>query len=208
MVKWSDYEQDGVIFEAFLPSDETETQEWLVRASRGGILLTERRIRLTWVPRFGPDISDVAQLEEALDGMLVELSEGALDAKADGRKVTIEPRRATAQANSPEDAALAHIALTAYAKSLQALHLPPPLFRAFARLPPTPALGSLLPMMVSIEMRDRMLAVIAVGDLIQDLPESGRLPYVTRLQGAMTTDVVANVLAVKDELLAKRAKGA
>jgi hypothetical protein len=124
MVKWSDYEQDGVIFEAFLPSDETEPQEWVLRASRGGILLTERRIRLTWVPRFGPDVSDVAQLEAALDEMLVELSKGVLDASADGRKVTIEPLRTACEGNSPEGAALAHIALSAYAATLQTLQLP------------------------------------------------------------------------------------
>jgi hypothetical protein len=206
MVKWSDYEQDGVIFEAFLPSDETEPQEWLLRASRGGILLTERRIRLTWVPRFGPDVSDVAQLEAALDDMLVELSKGVLDARADGRKVTIEPLRTATEGNSPEGAALAHIALSAYAETLQTLQLPPPLFRAFAHLPPTPSLGSLLPMTVSVEMRNHMLAVVAVGNLIQELAEPERTAYVARLQGAMSTHVLANVLSIKDELMARRSK--
>lgn len=205
MIKWSDYEQGGVIFEAFLPSDEAEPQEWLLRASRNGVLLAERRIRLIWVPRFGPDVSDVAQLEEALDGMLIDLSSGVLDAKADGRKVTAEPARPIAEANSPENAALAHIALTAYAKTLQTLQLPPPLFRAFARLPPTPALGALLPMMVGVEMRNHMLAVVSVGELIEALAEPERAAYVTRLQGAMATNVVANVLAIKEELLARHA---
>jgi len=205
MIKWSDYEQSGVIFEAFLPSDEAEPQEWLLRASRNGVLLAERRTRLVWVPRFGPDVSDVAQLEEALDGMLVDLSSGVLDAKADGRKVTVEPARPIAAANSPENAALAHIALTAYAKTLQTLQLPPPLFLAFARLPPTTALGSLLPTTVSVEMRSHMLAVVAVGNLIQELTEPERAAYVTRLQGAMRTNVVANVLSIKDELMARSA---
>ncbi|MGN6519981.1 MAG: hypothetical protein ACTHK2_11220 [Dokdonella sp.] len=205
MIKWSDYEQGGVVFEAFLPSDETEPQEWLLRASRNGVLLTERRISLVWVPRFGPDVSDVAQLEEALDDMLIELSAGVLAAKADGRKVTIEPLHPIADANFPENAALAHIALTEYAKTLQTLQLPPPLFRAFARLPPTPALGALLPMTVSVEMRNHMLAVIAVGGFIQGLPEPERAAYVTRLQGAMSTNVLANVLTIKEELVARRA---
>lgn len=204
MIKWSDYEQRGVIFEAFLPSDETEPQEWLLRASRNGILLTERRIGLVWVPRFGPHAWDVAHLEEALDEMLIELSKGVLDAKADGRKVTIEPRHPVTDANSPKNAALAHRALSAYAKTMKSLQLPPPLFRAFARLPPMPEFGLLLPTAVSVEMRDHMLAVISVGELIQDLAEPERAAYVARLQGAMATDVVANVLAVKEELVAKR----
>ncbi len=205
MMKWSDYEHNGVLFEAFLPSDESEPQQWLLRASRDGILLTERRIGLTWIPRFGPDASDVALLEEALDEMLLELSTGRLDATATGQKVTIEPRHPFLEENSPENAALAHIALSAYAAALTALQLPPSLFRAFARLPPTPSLGALLPMVVSVDMRNRMSAVIAVGELVRQLSESDRAHYVSRLQGAMSTDVVANVIAIKEELIAKRA---
>jgi hypothetical protein len=55
-------------------------------------------------------------------------------------------------------------------------------------------------MVVSVDMRNRMSAVIAVGELIREIPEPDRTRYVSRLQGAMSTDVVANVIAIKDEL--------
>jgi hypothetical protein len=75
MIKWNEFEENEVLYEAFLPEHEKEACGWLVRASRRGHVLAERRLTLTWPPRFGPDVGDVAALEAMVDTLVNELKD-------------------------------------------------------------------------------------------------------------------------------------
>lgn len=72
MIKWGEFVENGMCVEAFLPEHEKEPQEWVLLASRAGNIVGVRRERLTWVPRMGPDMHDVANAEAAAEALLSE----------------------------------------------------------------------------------------------------------------------------------------
>ncbi|HEY6940095.1 hypothetical protein [Dokdonella sp.] len=208
MLKWSEYSQDGVLFEAYLPGHELEDQQWLIRASRDGVLLAERRIELTWVPRFGPDAGDVAQIEAALDAMLKALSSGRLDASPDGRRVSYEPVHPHLKENNPVNAALAHGALEDYGNAAKVLDLDESMCRAFGGLPAGLPIAGTLPMMVTNAMRERMVAVGNVFDQLRSLKDPfRRRHFISQLAAEMSAGRLDGVRALSDELTREHTTG-
>lgn len=61
---------------AWLPSSYEVAREWILRASRGEVIV-ERRVRMDYEPRFGPDVSDVDRLEHETEALLQEVSRSA-----------------------------------------------------------------------------------------------------------------------------------
>lgn len=74
MIKWGEFKDGDAVFEAFLPEHDRESDAWLLRSSRHGYILEERRVHLTWPPRFGPDSGDVAQIEAELDASMARVA--------------------------------------------------------------------------------------------------------------------------------------
>lgn len=208
MLKWSEYSQDGVLFEAYLPGHELEDQQWLIRASRDGVLLAERRIELTWVPRFGPDAGDVAQIEAALDAMLKALSSGRLDASADGRRVTYEAVHPHLKENNPLNAALAFGALEDYGNAIKVLDLDESMCRAFAGLPADLPIAGTLPMMVTHAMRERMAAVGNVLVQLRMMKDPfRRRHFVSQLAAEMSVGRLEGIRALSEELTREHRTG-
>jgi hypothetical protein len=208
MLKWSEYSQDGVLFEAYLPGHELEGQQWLIRASRDGVLLAERQIELTWVPRFGPDAGDVAQIEAALDAMLKALSSGRLDASADGRRVTYEAVHPHLKENNPVNAALAHGALEDYSSAAKVLGLDESMCRVFAGLPADLPIAGTLPMMVTNAMRERMVAVGNVFAQLRSMKDPfRRRHFISQLAAEMSAGRLDGVRALSEELTRERGTG-
>src|SRR5689334_14769802 len=111
MIKWSEFFELGVLFEAFLPEHERERHAWLLRVSRNGHILEERYVGLTWPPRFGPDAGDVAVLEGELDGALARVGEGRNAPLSPGDYV---PRPSEVADTSPWTYAVLHQLLSDY----------------------------------------------------------------------------------------------
>lgn len=76
MIKWGEFRDGDRVIEAFLPEHEAEPQEWLLRVSRLGHVIKERRIGLTWPPRFGPDRGDVVHVEAELEALIGTVDAG------------------------------------------------------------------------------------------------------------------------------------
>lgn len=79
MLKWSEFIDGEIIYEAFLPESTAESGCWLLRASRHGHVLAERQIRLLWAPTFGPDSGDVQALESELEQLMSVMNLPASD---------------------------------------------------------------------------------------------------------------------------------
>lgn len=79
MREWSRFELGGYRFVAFLPDSGADTMSWTIvitdisGAKRPG---REEHVTLTHAPRFGPDVDDVAQLEERVEQLILELGIG------------------------------------------------------------------------------------------------------------------------------------
>lgn len=173
MIKWGEFRDDDLLFEAFLPEHERQPQDWLLRTSRRGHIIEERRIELVWPPRFGPDSGDVATLERALDAAMAMArtlapmeSAGAYRA---GASESVDP--------DPYVHAVLHGLLTEYVAAEAALGITPEQTAAHLGLDVGLQAGGLFPMAITPRRDARMRKVTLLAGLARsDRRVSGRIP--------------------------------
>lgn len=167
MIKWREFLEGDVLYEAFLPEHEREACGWLVRASCRGHVLAERRETLTWPPRFGPDVGDVAVLEAIAD----ELVKGLATAKVpEGEGPYVPP----ASELEPIDLyvhAVLYALVEEYAKSEAALGLTVDQSTAYLSLPVRANARGLYPLAVTPERDHRMRRLIALDRVLSSRTE-------------------------------------
>ena len=73
MIEYGSFEESGYKITAFMPSGDHEPREWYVTFENEGLAAKELRIPMLYAPIFGPDVADVAELEEKVDAMLKDL---------------------------------------------------------------------------------------------------------------------------------------
>lgn len=163
MIKWSEFSEGDSLFEAFLPEHDRESCAWLLRWSRNGHIIEERRIRLTWPPRFGPDAGDVAQIEAVLDTLIARLpAQQALQSRGDYIPEPFSPLP-----SSPEVLAALAICLAEFVKAEASLGLNPEETRRFLRLPDRAKADGFYPMAITPERDGRMRRLIALSTLLE-----------------------------------------
>lgn len=158
MIKWSEFREGDVLYEAFLPEHERETSGWLLRASCRGHVLAERRETLTWPPRFGPDMGDVAVLEAITEGLVTELASAQVP-EGEG------PYVAPASELGPFDPyvhAVLYALVEEYARSEATFALTEEQSTAYLSLPVRANARGLYPMAVTPERDHRMRRLIAL----------------------------------------------
>lgn len=74
-VIYGSFDDDRFHVEAFMPCDETELNQWTIRIFKDTVLIRQETIPMDYVPTFGPDVSDVAVMEERTDQLLKEMNE-------------------------------------------------------------------------------------------------------------------------------------
>ena len=163
MIKWGEYQHDGVIYEGFLPEHEGEPQEWLHRVSRNGHILEERRIRLNWRPRFGPDNGDVAALETELDAAMVRVQGHAVPEDA-GPYV---PQACEISASGPEIHAVFHYLVEEFKQATAALGITIEQSIAFLGLPAGTGPDGLYPFAITPKRDSRMRRVTALAESVE-----------------------------------------
>lgn len=152
MIKWAEFRQDDVLYEAFLPEHEREIQEWLLRASSRGHVLEERRRTLSYEPRFGPDSGDVAALEAELDKAIARVA--TLDAPSTDGTYVAKPIEV--EEPSPQLHFVLHMAIQDYCNSEGALGISVDQTADFLELPPGMGAAGLFPFAVTPKRFDRM----------------------------------------------------
>jgi hypothetical protein len=167
MIKWGEFREADVLFEAFLPEHEKEPCEWLVRASRRGHILAELRQPLTWPPRFGPDSGDVASVEALIDALITELvaiaapdSDGAYESSP----MTLSPAE-------PILHAMLHSLIEEYTQAESSLSLSEEQTAAYLGLPVRAQAGGLYPFAVTRERDGRMNRLIALDRVLKNRGE-------------------------------------
>jgi len=204
MLKWSEYRESGVLFEAYLPEHAAEPQEWLLRASRDGWILVEQQLRLDWTPRFGPDVGDIAALESALDKLLRELASGALDKSASELVAApiYEPPAPQLRASNPLSDALRYDALQYYCEIAKALVLEPQVCSQFIGLADDRPIEGLLPYAVTEAMAERMGLVVATGVVILRYRDPKRAVLLAKLHSAMEAGNGDDIRQLREHSLA------
>lgn len=76
MDKYGSFEENGYTVTAYMPSEEKDPLEWYVEIKQGDEIVKQENIAMMFAPLFGPDVCDVAKLEEITDKLLRELKEG------------------------------------------------------------------------------------------------------------------------------------
>ncbi|MEK6857861.1 MAG: hypothetical protein AABX39_04710 [Nanoarchaeota archaeon] len=71
MIKYGSFEEKGYTIEAYMTS--SGQSEWYVKAIKDNKVVKEIRIPMMYTPVFGPDVSDVSELEQKTDELLKEL---------------------------------------------------------------------------------------------------------------------------------------
>lgn len=67
MSEWSEFELNGWTFKAMMPDHENETQQWTVRIVSPSGEQSALYVPMDYAPIFGPDASDVAALNVAVE---------------------------------------------------------------------------------------------------------------------------------------------
>lgn len=73
MQEWSRFELKGHTFVAYLPSDDTEESVFSISVLKDGAELRREKIALFHRPIFGPDVEDVAMLNEKVEEIIADL---------------------------------------------------------------------------------------------------------------------------------------
>jgi hypothetical protein len=73
MQEWSRFELKDHTFIAYLPSDATEESVFTVSVLKAGTEIRSEKIRLFHRPIFGPDVEDVAKLNEKVEAIIADL---------------------------------------------------------------------------------------------------------------------------------------
>lgn len=177
MIKWGEFRDGDAVFEAFLPEHDRESGGWLLRQSCNGHIIEERRVRLTWPPRFGPDVGDVAQIEAELDALITS-EPGRKPPETRGKYMP------TPFSPLPSDltvlAALA-TCLSEFVEAARALALSDEQTRAYLYLPERAIADGLYPVAITPRRESRMLRVIALARLLErdNRAESRRAELIT-----------------------------
>ena len=166
MIKWSECHEGDVLYEVFLPEHEKEPCQWLVRASSRGHILAERRQSLTWPPRFGPDMGDVAVLEAAIEVLVNELATSVVP---DGEG-NYAPARLDIPPADPFVHAVQYTLIEEYAEAEASIGLTEEQSAAFLNLPVSAGAAGLYTLAVTPERDHRMRRVIALDRLMKSRP--------------------------------------
>jgi hypothetical protein len=73
MDEWSRFTLAGHLFVAYLPSDVDEPQAFTVVVTRKGKEIRRESISLIHEPTFGPDVADIAVLDQLVEKIIAEL---------------------------------------------------------------------------------------------------------------------------------------
>lgn len=163
MIKWGEFKDGDAVFEAFLPELEGEPQEWVLRASNRGHILQERRIGLTWPPRFGPDNGDVARAEAELEKLIGEVSMLPVPS-AQG---AYSPGPCKVDAPEPILHAFLQALLEDYLEAIASMGVTEDQARNHLGLPEGMAVRGLFPMAITKDRDGRMNRVIAVAKMTE-----------------------------------------
>lgn len=194
MIKWSEFVEKGVVFEAFLPEHEKQRHAWLLRASCNGHVLEERCVRLVWPPRFGPDAGDVAAVEAELDAALSRLA-GHVAPVSTGSYMS-EPSQIVEP--SPRGCAILHQLLAEYVEAESSLHFTPERTARFLDLPVGQRAEGLFPMAITPRRDGRMRKLIALAGIAGNHPSvAERVP---EIEDAIIRDDVAAIGLILREL--------
>lgn len=168
MIKWSEFEENEVLYEAFLPEHEKEACEWRVRASCRGHVLAERRLTLTWPPRFGPDVGDVAGLEAVTDALINELAKTPLPV-GDGSYTAAPTEMSAAE---PILHAMLYSLIQQYAEAERFIGLTAEQTAEYLGLPVVANADGLYPFAVTKTRDGRMNRMIALAAVLKAKPET------------------------------------
>lgn len=160
MPLWVRLVERGILIEGFLPDHEVDAQEWRIVASRGGQVLGERRVRLTWVPRFGPDFGDVTHADAVLEEWLPTLA-AHMDPPDDQPPVPTFPVDAR-----PERLAVVAIAVNATVEAMPMLGLADMTTVALGIAPDRDPSG-VLPISVTDATSDRCLTLVHIAEALK-----------------------------------------
>lgn len=193
MIKWSEFREGDVLYEAFLPEHERETCGWLIRASCRGHVLAERRETLTWPPRFGPDMGDVAVLEAITDGLVTELATAQVP---DGEGPYVPPASELGPVD-PYVHAVLYALVEEYAQSEAAFGLTEEQSTAYLSLPVRASARGLYPLAVTPERDHRMRRLIALERVLSS--RSDLQPHKdTLLEAVLAYDIPRLRTVLKD----------
>ena len=187
MIKWSESNDGDVLYEAFLPEHEEEPCHWLIRASCRGHILAERTESLTWPPRFGPDVDDVAVLRGLTDTLAKDLTPYAMP---DG-----EGNYAPAPVEVPQPEpilhALQYALIQEYVEAEVSIGLTDAQSAAYLNFPVVAGASGLYPMAVTPQRDHRMRGIVALDRLLKDRPDAHA--FKSDLLSAVLADDIARV---------------
>ena len=167
LIKWSEFREGDVLYEAFHPEHEQEGCAWLLRASCRGHILSEQHLRMTWPPRFGPDAGDVAAVEALAEKMVETLSTIEIP-QGEGAYV---PSTSTLPPAEPHVHAVLYALVDQYAQSADSIGLNAEESAAYLELSGRPCAKGLFPAAVTPERDSRMRRLIALDHALRNQPE-------------------------------------
>lgn len=190
MIKWSEFAEGNSLFEAFLPEHDRESSSWLLRWSRNGHIVEERRVGLTWPPRFGPDAGDVAQIEAVLDNLITGLSaQPSLETPGDYVPTPFSP-----VTSEPHVLAALAVCVAEYIDAERILGLNEEETRRYLALPDRAKADGLYPMAVTPERDHRMRRLITLARLLEQ--DARAAPRRTELIAAVLADDVPTIVRI------------
>lgn len=200
MIKWSEFYEGGVLYEAFLPEHERESCAWLLRASCRGHILKEVSLGLTWPPRFGPDTGDVGAIEAVAEKLIAELANPEVPP---GVGSYLPSNEQTLQVD-PLIHAMHHALIEEFSESEASIGLSPEQSAKYLELPVCASARGLFPVAVTSERDSRMRRLIALVHLMNNRHEvqpirsdlmsallAQDLPQLRRLLGVAGVDPAA-----------------
>lgn len=193
MIKWSEFRDGDLLFEAFLPEHERQPMSWLLRTSRRGHVIDEQRIGLVWPPRFGPDAGDVAMLEGTLDAVIVRVK-ALPPPETDGPYQAAAPE---AVELDPYVHAVLHGLLAEYVEAEASVKLTPEQTAAYLDLDVGLQANGLFPMAITPGRDARMRKLIALARLAAS--DKRVKPRTSELFAALIRDDVPAVRLVLEQ---------
>ena len=194
MIKWVDCLEGEILYEFFLPEHEAEPCDWLVRMSARGHILGERRGRLTWRPKFGPDCGDVAVVEAATD----EMARAAVATPLPDSQGSYAPQEVNLPPVNPMTHAFLYAVVEEYSEAERALGISAQQTTSYLQLPVLASASGLHPFAVTPQRENRMRRAIALMHILKRHPETA--PKHDVLLDAVLTEDIATLTNVLAEL--------